>query len=58
LLPRDGTWLLGAESVRGKYHDEHEPQSRSWAGSAPLAVARAGDLAVVVDADQVGTARD
>jgi len=54
----DGTWLLGAESVRGKYHDEHEPQSRSWAGSAPLAVARAGDLAVVVDADQVGTARD
>ena len=46
---RDGTWLLGAESVPGKYHDEHEPQSRPWAGGVAISVARSGQLVMVVD---------
>jgi hypothetical protein len=46
---RDGHWLLGAESLPGSYADSSEPQSRPWAGSVPIEVARSGDLLVVVD---------
>ena len=49
---RDGHWLLGAESLPGSYVDSEEPQSRPWAGSVPIAVARSGDLLVVVDQEQ------
>ena len=49
---RDGHWLLGAESLPGSYVDSEEPQSRPWAGSEPIAVARSGDLLVVVDQEQ------
>jgi hypothetical protein len=48
---RDGDWLLGAESVPGKYRQDSEPQSRPWAGSVPIAVARSGPLLVVTDRD-------
>jgi hypothetical protein len=49
---RDGHWLLGAESLPGSYADSPEPQSRPWAGSVPIEVARSGDLLVVVDREQ------
>lgn len=48
---RDEGWLLGAESVPGRYRDDDEPQSRPWAGSVPIAVARSGRLLVVTDRD-------
>ncbi len=48
---RDAGWLLGAESVPGKYRQDSEPQSRPWAGSVPIAVARSGPLLVVTDRD-------
>ena len=48
---RDEGWLLGAESVPGKYRQDSEPQSRPWAGSVPIAVARSGRLLVVTDRD-------
>jgi hypothetical protein len=48
---RDEDWLLGAESVPGKYRQDGEPQSRPWAGSVPIAVARSGRLLVVTDRD-------
>jgi hypothetical protein len=46
---RDNGWLLGAESLPGKYHDAHEPQSRPWAGGVPIAVASSSGLLMVVD---------
>ena len=49
---REGQWLLGAESLPGSYADSPEPQSRPWAGSVPIEVARSGDLLVVVDQEQ------
>lgn len=45
---RDGTWLLGAESVPGKYRDDREPQSRPWAGTVPIEVAHSSGLVIVV----------
>jgi hypothetical protein len=39
-VQRDGAWLLGAESLPGSYHDEHEPQSRPWAGGVPISTPR------------------
>ena len=48
---RDERWLLGAESMPGKYRDDDEPQSRPWAGSVPIAVARSGRLLVLTDRD-------
>ncbi len=48
-VQRDGAWLLGAESVPGKYRDDHEPQSRPWAGTVGIQVARSGRLVVVTD---------
>lgn len=50
-VQRDGAWLLGAESVPGKYRDDHEPQSRPWAGTVGIQVARSGRLVVVTDLD-------
>ena len=50
-VQRNGAWLLGAESVPGKYRDDREPQSRPWAGPVPIAVARSGRLLVVTDRD-------
>jgi len=46
---RDGSWLLGAESLPGKYHDARGPQSRPWAGGVAVAAASSGRLVVVVD---------
>ena len=54
---RDGTWLLGAESLPGSYADSEEPQSRPWAGTGPVTVARSGDLVVVVDRERADTAQ-
>jgi hypothetical protein len=54
---RDGTWLLGAESVPGKYADD-DAQWRPWGGAVPIAVARTGRLIVVVDEKRADTAGD
>ncbi len=54
---RDGTWLLGAESVPGKYRDDREPQSRPWAGTVPIEVAHSGGLVIVVDGRLRGEAQ-
>jgi hypothetical protein len=54
---RDDAWLLGAESVPGRYRDDREPQSRPWAGTVPIAVARSGRLLIVVDGRLRGEAQ-
>lgn len=51
-VQRDGRWLLGAETLAGDYPDGEEPQSRPWGGGVALAVARRGDLLVLVDRDE------
>lgn len=48
---REEGWLLGAESVPGRYRQDSEPQSRPWAGSVRISVARSGRLVVVTDLD-------
>lgn len=45
---RESGWLLGAESIPGKYRD-NEASSRPWGGGVAIAAARSGRLIVVVD---------
>ena len=56
-VQRDGAWLLGAESLPGRYHDEHEPQSRPWAGGVAISAARSGQLVMVVDRRRASSAQ-
>jgi hypothetical protein len=49
---RDGAWLLGAETVPGKYEADREPQSRPWAGGVAIVAARSSGLLLLVDRDR------
>jgi hypothetical protein len=48
---RESGWLLGAESIPGKYRDD-DASSRPWGGGVPITSARSGRLIVVVDQDR------
>jgi hypothetical protein len=48
---RASGWLLGAESIPGKYRDD-DASSRPWGGGVAIAAARSGRLIVVVDQDR------